>query len=427
MKVFILFIISVTLLLSSELSIISKKKDENSWKIHYEIKPKQDVNRTLLTYNGEDINSTIIESPNKNLSTAIMFLIDTSAPLKKDFNNGMKLSIVDMFSLKNPWDRWAISGFSDTMQIFGDYNQTEPNKALDQIVVRGQRTELFRASLEAIKSLSTQDSKRKFLFIFSDGEAEDNAYTYQEVINKAKEAKVTIIGFGYRDTIYLQSLRRMSEKTGGKLYIADKYNYKLPTDYIDDLNATLNNDFEISFNSNILQENAQGKVEVKLKLYFDNNTSASKNIALKVKKLVPVKVKKKNYIPYYIIAGIVVLIILFLILRPKKEEFEEEIEKDVVAPEPIAYFQSSSGAKQYIYKNHNSIGALAENDIVIEGEYISRHHAILDLKDGEFHLTDNNSANKVFVNYKEVSSSIVKDEDIVAFGPYEVTFRVIEA
>jgi len=426
MKLLLLLITSITLLLSSELSIISKTKNENNWKIDYEIKPKQDVNKTILTYNGVEINSTVITSPHESLSTAIMFLIDTSLSMKKEFNKGIKPSIVDIFSLKNSWDTWSIAGFSNDMQIFGDYNQTQPHEALNQIVVQGQRTELFRASLKAIEYLKTQNAKRKFLFIFSDGEAEDTAYTYQEVINNAKEAKVTIIGFGYKDSIYLQSLRHISEKTGGKLYIADKNNHKLPSGYIEDLNSSLNNNFEISFDSSILQANAQGKVQVELKLYFDNNTSVSKSIALDVKKIIPVKIEKKNYIPYYIIAGIVVLIILFLILRPKKEEPEDEIEEIVVDPEPIAYFQSSAGAKQYVYKNHNSIGALADNDIIIEGEFISRHHAILDLKDGEFHLTDNNSANKVFVNYKEISSSTVKDRDIIAFGPYEVTFRIVE-
>lgn len=421
MKLLLLLLMGINLLFSSELSIFSKIKVENNWKINYKINSQQDINKTVLVYDGNDIDTTIIKTPNQNLSTVVMFLVDTSVPMKKEFNKGIKASIVNIFSLKDSWDKWAIAGFADKITIFGDYNQTNPSNALNKIVVSGQRTELYRAALEAIKSLKSQDSKRKYLFLFSDGQAEDNSYTYTEVIAKAKAAKVTIMGFGYKDSIYLQSLRRISEETGGKLYIADKHNHQLPSHYKEDLKSILDNAFEISFNSAVLQANTKGKVNVELKIFFENNTSVSKSISLKVKKLPPIIIKKKNYTPYYILIGIVAIIVLFFIFRPKKEE---EMEEEIVVPEPIAYFQSASGAKQYVYKTHSSIGALAENDIVIEGEYISRHHATLDLKDGEFHLIDNNSSNKVFINYKEILNSKIKDGDIVSFGPYEVTFRI---
>lgn len=424
MNILLLLLLNVSILLSAELSFISKVKDENSWHIHLMVTPKQDINKIVLTYNGLDINQSTVVSPNKKLSTTIMFLVDTSLPMKKEFNQGIKSSIIDIFSLKNSWDKWAVSGFSDEMKIFGNYNQTEPSAALNNIVVSGQRTELFRASLEAIESLKAEDGKRKFLFLFSDGDAEDNAYTYQEVITKANDANVTIVSFGYKDSIHLQNLRRISEETGGKLYFADKRTYQLESGYKKDLHNLLNNDFEVSFNSDVLQGNMQGEVNVDLKVYFDNNSSLSQNIILDVEKLLPGKVKNKNYLLYYILAGAIVLIVLFFIFKPKKEEPEEETE-EAQAPKPIAYFQSASGAKQYIYKTHTSIGAMADNDLVIDGEYISRYHATLDLKDGKFFLIDNNSANKVFINYKEISSSMVKDGDVVAFGPYEVTFRIV--
>jgi len=305
------------------------------------------------------------------------------------------------------------------MKIYLDYNETNVTKALNKIDVKGQRTELFRAALTAIKSLKKQNATRKFLFLFSDGDAEDNAYSLKDVIKQAKEDKITIISFGYRNSIYLQSLRRMSEETGGELFIANVSNHKLPQGYLKKLNKIFNNTFVISFDAKNLGKNTKGIANVVLQLSFDDNSSIRKKIPLEVEK--PQK-DNANYLLLYIAIGIIVLIVMFIVFKRKSKDKPNQNQ----SPQPLAYFLSASGAKQYIYKQHNSIGALDDNDIVIDGEYISRHHAILDVKDGAFYIVDNNSANKVFVNYQEVSSSELHDGDTVSFGPYEVVFKIIK-
>ena len=444
MRLFLLYLIGTIWLLGS-IEILSIERVSDRWQIDYMIPTPIDVKQTKLKYHGIDIEHTLISPPNSKLNTAIMLLIDTSIPMKISFTKGIKPTIKEIFKLRNPWDRWAIASFDSELKIVGDYNQTTPNNALNSILVGGSRTELYRASLQAISSLATQKTKRRFLFIFSDGEAEDNAYTYQEVISKAKESNVTIISFGYKDTIHLQSLRRISEESiGGRLFKADKRRYKLPTGYLNELNQTIHNNRLISFDTNLLQPNQQGKTTIELIIYKDNNQSISKEITIPVEKIitplptsdVPPQTEEKNLLYYVIGAMVLILLLLLVLLKSKKEiseevnivekfiEIEEPIKIKELPLEPIAYLLTPSGSKKYIYKTHNSIGALNQNDIVIEGEYISRHHATLDFKDGSFFLIDNNSVNGLYVNYEKINSTDIKDEDIISFGPYEVTFKV---
>ncbi len=442
MRLILLYLISA-IWLWSDITILSTQNVSDRWQIHYLVPPSLEVNQTTLSYERVDLNHTLITSPHRELVSVGLFLIDTSIPMKRAFTKGIKPTIKEIFTLRNDWDRWAIASFDSEMLIVGEYNQTSPQAALDTISVGGSRTELYRASLQAIDSLASQQAKRKFLFLFSDGEAEDNAYTYQEVIAKANESNVTIISFGYKDSIHLQSLRRIAEESGGKLYIAHKSKHILQPQDIADLNSSLHSDSMLSFDISLLRANLKGEVTLTLQITTEDNSSLSQNLILPVEKLSPPEViveeidplpKEDNLLYYSIAAIVLVLLLLLLLFRKKKEPIEEDIVEDIVeeiieesveVPEPIAYLLSASGSKEYLYKTHSSIGALATNDIVIEGEYISRHHATLDLKDGTFFLIDNNSSNGLYVNYEQIGSIELSDGDIISFGPYEVTFKVV--
>lgn len=59
------------------------------------------------------------------------------------------------------------------------------------------------------------------------------------------------------------------------------------------------------------------------------------------------------------------------------------------------------------------IGASPDNDIVIAHNDISRHHAILRVRQGASHITDLNSKNGTFVNGRRTASAMVRVGDVI--------------
>jgi pSer/pThr/pTyr-binding forkhead associated (FHA) protein len=74
------------------------------------------------------------------------------------------------------------------------------------------------------------------------------------------------------------------------------------------------------------------------------------------------------------------------------------------------------------------IGKLEDgNDIVIKSEGMSRAHALIEFKDGDFLVRDLRSTNGTFLNDRPVSADdrsgqMLKHEDILRFGPYSFRF-----
>lgn len=62
------------------------------------------------------------------------------------------------------------------------------------------------------------------------------------------------------------------------------------------------------------------------------------------------------------------------------------------------------------------VGAKGDNDLVIASEDVSRHHAILRVGDGTFHITDLNSKNGTFVNGTRVSDATVRCGDLISLS-----------
>ncbi len=69
-----------------------------------------------------------------------------------------------------------------------------------------------------------------------------------------------------------------------------------------------------------------------------------------------------------------------------------------------------------------SIGRDADNDLTIQDNSISRHHARIESSDNGYLLTDLQSQNGVFVNKKFIRSHWLNDGDIIAIGRHSVAY-----
>lgn len=437
-RIIFIFWISVCFIFANEIVDMKKENKNNEWVVQFSFEQKAKVKSINVSTSSKELNVTSTLAPNKALASAALFVVDTSIPMREAYKKGIKQTIETLFSAKNIWDNWGLATFDAELKLLDDFNTTDPSMILSQITINGQRTELNRASLLAIDKLSERREAQKYLVIFSDGEYEDRAYRLEEIILRAEEAGVKILAFGYRDTINLQNIRRLAEDTGGKFWDADRGTHQLKDpNYLDVFKTKLDNIFQFTFDTASLQANEEGKQIVDLNVTLEDNSTVSRHIEFDVEKLEPIiedsnltnthQVEEKDYTPFIIGGGVLLgLLLLYLLLSPKNVEEREE--KEEIPPEErdaIAYLETSAGTKYMIVKNQTSIGALSENDIVLEGEYISRYHAVLNFKDGFFYIVDSNSKNGVFVNYEKVQNEKIGDGDVVSFGPLEMVFKVL--
>ncbi len=70
-----------------------------------------------------------------------------------------------------------------------------------------------------------------------------------------------------------------------------------------------------------------------------------------------------------------------------------------------------------------TMGRSIDNDIILEGDDVSRHHAEIKLKGGHYVLTDLNSANGTRVNGKPISECVLQPNDEICLAAICMTFK----
>ena len=73
-------------------------------------------------------------------------------------------------------------------------------------------------------------------------------------------------------------------------------------------------------------------------------------------------------------------------------------------------------------KSRLLIGRAEHNDIVIDSDFISRHHALLVRHGSSTFLMDLNSTNGTFVNSTRISNYVLVNNDIITVGHYSIKF-----
>ncbi len=71
-----------------------------------------------------------------------------------------------------------------------------------------------------------------------------------------------------------------------------------------------------------------------------------------------------------------------------------------------------------------SLGRNLDNDVVIEHPRVSRHHAQLRQRDGQWWLIDLGSANGTAVNDQPVSEAVLRPGDVISLAGVEIRFQL---
>jgi hypothetical protein len=425
---------------SNDINILSSVEN-NKVTIHWSLTTPNTIKKTSILLNNKEINSSNKYAPNSTIKTSIYFLIDTSIPMKEAFNKGIKPLLKNIIPrLDSSRHSYAIAGFDKNLNIIKNFldNNSQYKEALNTLKIQGYRTELYRLTLEAIKQLNKQNSERKILILISDGDFEDTTYSVNDVILKANKNRIQILSLAYRDLVKMQGIQKPAIDTAGKMWIANKQTHQMPQKFMDELLPYFDNGGIISFSKENFASTDNGLQNLTLNIETESDT-LEKEFTTTVKKIKTVKNKqiikeKENNTLLYILSALALLIsLLSLFFKKKKDPIPEksipEAEEEILR-KPIAYLILQSGEKYPILNNMTSIGRNNDNDIVIEGTYISTYHADIIYKYDEFLISDKNSTNGIGINSpaikegkEKITQGKLNDGDIIYLGPLELLFK----
>jgi hypothetical protein len=269
---------------ANRVELLDRNQAGSRWTLDLRIDPPATVQKVVMSDGNRSEEGVFFT----DLDTAIYFLIDTSVPMKRAFNMGIRPLLSEMARVKPDRQHWIVSYFdTDIHRLYDDATGGELAQALRKVPVRGQRTELWRNTQEALTTLAARPETRKILVLLSDGEAEDtNAYTWNEVVRIANDHGIRIASLDYRDTLGSQNLRKVAEETHGAFWKADKRTQKLPESFYREFTKFVDSEGRVTIPSTLLQPNRMGETTIILTLSHEGQESTLE-VKLPVRKLAP--------------------------------------------------------------------------------------------------------------------------------------------
>jgi VWFA-related protein len=249
------------------------------------IKDLTEANFRLMV-DGKDTDSlrtTTYEKTGRGLH--VVFCIDASGTMRGAPINSIKNATIPFIEKIRSVDRIAVASYSDDYQLLTDFtNQKSLLKStIQSIEPKGMYTSLYYGAYKSLQHLiANEDKTGKVLVLMGDGKDENPAGSYAEndVITLARDNGIPIFTIGYTNVelVYLQSLERMAESSGGTYYYAPQA--KNLRDHFDKL-------FRQIMNINLLSyfvvgldgDGAEHNLSIQVKTDVDNKDLNSKFLA----------------------------------------------------------------------------------------------------------------------------------------------------
>jgi pSer/pThr/pTyr-binding forkhead associated (FHA) protein len=92
-------------------------------------------------------------------------------------------------------------------------------------------------------------------------------------------------------------------------------------------------------------------------------------------------------------------------------------------PEIVVKYQDKVIEKVVTEKKRITIGRTADNDIVLDNLGVSRKHAQIEFSPDSAVIMDNESLNGTFVNNRKITEEILKEDDQITIGKYNLIYR----
>jgi len=389
--------------------------------------------------------------PTSRSATAVLLLVDTSAYSRPEAMGPWIEDALRVVELARPHVRLGLAVFDADLRVVVPVgtDRAAVRDALRRLTPTDRPTELYRSALEAVRALAATTADRRALFIFSDGTAEDRAYFHQDVVGAASAAGVMIAGFGYprsaAHAVALQSLRRLSEETGGVLVAAEPGAAEAPRDSLPapfaplESGGTARVDLtpaiaggHVGLGRLMLNvQTSRGAISTLVAVDLpgplapanpratvsDSNLPAPSPAAL---------AKRESPGVWAWGLGVAVLVALgaaVLTWQRRRRGGRSLPAGDGTIFGYLVFRDQTDRARYALTQPKVRIGRQRDNELVLDDTSVSRHHAeIRRGRDGKLTLVDLDSLNGVFVNERQVKNAVLAEGDAVEIGDVRLLF-----
>ncbi len=389
-----------------------------------------------IIINGKQIDDNI--APPRR--TANLFLVDTSNPMRN------REHIRRLAGSGAPHHVYGLASFDSQLKVLCDMGCSAADVAskTQDLFATGEPTELYRNVLEAIKILRTYDARKRQIILMSDGLAEDLAYHHEDVIKAARNGHIVISSVGYPrsvpQSVALQTLRRLSEETGGLFVQADHIDYGIPEVLFTRIMSAVDSGGYIEFKLNKLQQQSiVGNIEISLS-FQTTEQSFLLLVPIIVPEAVPAVVPATSIpphkgitswfwygLPAMVFSAFLAIAISYAVLAKRRREDEELNAAKHAMVNAFLIFADNEEIRHKIDHTPWRIGRARNNNLILDHASVSRLHAEI-RRDalGQFTLQDLGSLNGVFVNGEAIDMSHLDENDRVKIGNVSFIFTMHE-
>lgn len=433
----------------------------------------KNINIASISASSNNIDLAIKNTQNFSDSgeqTAILFLVDTSDPGRKNVIEKNKAQLKDFLSNLKANEIAGVASFDKSLNILSPIGSpvSSLNQSVNNLQATGLTTELYRNLLQAMEHLDTTTAKRKLLVLLSDGQAEDKAYFHSDVVKMARKSGIVINAIGYPRSVALsvslQVIRRLSEETGGS-YIESDMSYNLPVNETELFFNRINTggDFSVSLDAltqlaetintitvafNTEKGNKLLRVPVtikKQKQIIETPIQATPEVVAEKVEAVS-ELKEINNIPVQFItrqpaqqpvnlwlwyglpaAFIIIIIFMLIILYLLWRKPTQQSSSPTTEYRPYAYLISNDANKtRYpITRTICRLGRSKDNEICLDDTSVSRRHAeIHRTNEGKFEIIDTNSTNGIYINNEKIGKAELNEDDLLEIGDFFMNFTL---
>ncbi|MDP2173490.1 MAG: FHA domain-containing protein [Candidatus Cloacimonadaceae bacterium] len=174
---------------------------------------------------SDSLKTTTYEKTGQGLH--IILCIDASGTMKGSPMESIQAAVIPFIDKIRSVDKVAIAIYADDYQLLTDFTGEKEllKKTVRDIKPAGRYTSLYYGGYKALQRLvANEEMTGKIMVLTGDGKDENPTGSYREndLINLAQTNGIPVFTIGYTqvEQIYLQSLERIAENTGGSYYYA---------------------------------------------------------------------------------------------------------------------------------------------------------------------------------------------------------------